>query len=86
MPAIIITDYQLPKASGRDVLRAVREKWPSVPVVLLSATQLAGTQKTNLSAKTKKPEAFDAYLSKPVDLLELRLTLAKLCNLKEVAE
>lgn len=81
MPTIIITDYQLPKSSGREVLRAVREKWPSVPVVLLSATQ-----KTNLSAKIKKPEAFDAYLSKPVDLLELRLTLAKLCNLKEISE
>jgi len=76
-PAAIITDYRLPKASGAQVLSAVRSDWPGVPVILLSATQNNNPQ----PFKASEPR-FDAYLSKPVDLLELRLKLAELCNLE----
>jgi len=48
-----------------------------VPVILLSATQNNNPQ----PFKASEPR-FDAYLSKPVDLLELRLKLAELCNLE----
>lgn len=77
-PAIIITDYCLPGASGLAVLRHAKAQWPTVPVVWLSATPPRNP--VLLAA----PElSFDAYLSKPIDLLVLRLTLARLCNLSE---
>lgn len=75
-PAIIITDYLLPGASGAEVLRVTRSRWPNVPVVLLSATQ-----NSNPKPMDKTEARFNAYLSKPVDLLELRLKLAELCSL-----
>lgn len=77
-PAIIITDYCLPGASGLAVLRHAKAQWPTVPVVLLSATQNG-----NPSSFTSPEQCFNAYLSKPIDLLALRLTLARLCNLSE---
>lgn len=75
-PAIVITDYLLPGASGAEVLRVARSRWPNVPVVLLSATQ-----NSNPRPMDKHSVRFDAYLFKPVDLLELRLKLAELCHL-----
>ncbi|MFD1007221.1 ATP-binding protein [Oceanisphaera ostreae] len=78
-PAIIITDYQLPRASGLAVLHAAREQWPNVPVLLLSATQNSTPQTVETPSL-----GFCAYLSKPIDLLALRLKLARLCNLTQI--
>ncbi|MCK0163916.1 ATP-binding protein [Marinobacter sp. S6332] len=79
-PAIIVSDYQLPGASGDEVLRIARSQWPKVPVILLSATQ-----NSNPRPEKGSPKRFSAYLSKPVDLFELRMTLAELCNLEPEA-
>lgn len=79
-PAIIITDYRLPGASGAKVLSMTRSYWPNLPVVLLSGTQNSNPQPFNIAS-----QRFSAYLSKPVNLLELRLKLAELCNLKPEA-
>jgi len=76
-PAIIVTDYQLPGASGAEVLRVTRSRWPDVPAILLSATQ-----SSNPHPEDKASAGFSAYLSKPVDLQELRLVLAEACNLR----
>lgn len=79
-PAIIITDYQLPKASGLAVLQAVREHWPTVPVLLLSAID-----NSKQPLYTDSRLSFCSHLSKPIDLLALRLELAKLCNLTKIS-
>lgn len=78
-PAIIVTDYCLPGASGLAVLHAAREQWPAVPVILLSAIQRNIPQ-----AQETAEVGFSAYLSKPIDLLALRLALAKLCTLTQI--
>ncbi|HTN34087.1 MAG TPA: ATP-binding protein [Marinobacter sp.] len=75
-PAVIITDYNLPGASGSVVLQAGRTQWPGVPVILLSATQ-----SRNLAPSGEHSERYSAYLSKPIDLLGLRLKLVELCDL-----
>lgn len=75
-PAVIVTDYQLPGASGAEVLRIARTQWPDVPVILISATQ-----HSNPCPEGSSSEHFSAYLSKPIDLLELRTILAELCDL-----
>jgi len=76
-PAVIVTDYQLQDATGSSVLLAARRLWPGIPVLLLSAS-LNG----NKHADEDLPETFSAYLSKPIDPLELRLKLVELCHLQ----
>ena len=72
-PSLVLTDSLMPGADGTAVLHAVRERWPGVPVVLLSATQ-----QTMESMGAARDEGFDASLMKPVSLLDLRITLAHL--------
>lgn len=36
-PDVVMTDFRLPGRSGLDVLRAVREQFPDVPVLLVTA-------------------------------------------------
>ena len=57
----------MPGADGHAVLAAVRERWPGVPVVLLTGQSLSGASR-----------GFDARLPKPIDVARLRATLAGL--------
>lgn len=75
-PSAVLTDYLMPGADGASVLHAARAHWPGVPVVLLSATQ-----KTMQSLGVARDEGFDASLMKPLNLADLRLTLARVLNL-----
>lgn len=36
-PDLIVTDLQMPRMDGLELVRAVRDKWPQVPVVLMTA-------------------------------------------------
>ena len=73
VPSLVLTDYMMPGADGAAVLQAVRTHWPKVPVVLLSATQ-----KTMQSLGAARDDGFDAHLMKPLNLADLRTTLAEL--------
>ena len=74
-PALVLTDNLMPGADGAAVLRAARRYLPGVPVALLSATpRLRGDD------HAEAPE-FDASLLKPINLAELRITLARLLGL-----
>ncbi len=77
MPSMVLTDSLMPGVDGTAVLHAVREQWPEVPVVLLSATQ-----QTMESMGAAKDEGFDASLMKPVSLVDLRITLAHLLGIE----
>jgi DNA-binding NtrC family response regulator len=58
---LCLFDLKLPVHSGLDLLQAMKERWPSVPVILLTAY---GSVETAVAAM--KAGAFD-FLSKPVD-------------------
>lgn len=66
-PSLVLTDLNMPGADGHAVLAAVRERWPGVPVVLLTGQSLSGASR-----------GFDARLPKPIDVARLRATLAGL--------
>lgn len=74
-PALVLTDYLMPKLNGAQLLRALRERWPALPVVLISATQ------HSQHLPSPPHPAFDAALIKPVNLATLRQTLAQLLGL-----
>ncbi len=62
---LVITDYQMPGMSGLEVLTALREKYPGLPVILLTAYG-----DTSLTIQSMQTGAFD-YIEKPINSTEL---------------
>ena len=66
---LVLLDVKMPKVDGMDVLRAVAEDMPDVPVVMISGH---GTIET--AVESTKLGAFD-FIEKPPDLNRLLLTV-----------
>jgi DNA-binding response OmpR family regulator len=64
-PHIVILDMKMPGMSGLEVLRLIKQKCPSIPVILLT-----GQGTANDSFEGMGVGAFD-YLVKPVKIEEL---------------
>ena len=67
----VLTDLRMPHVDGMTLLRAVLDRWPDLPVVVLTAH---GTVDTAVEAV--KLGAFD-FISKPYDNTELAKVIAK---------
>ncbi|WP_275627455.1 response regulator [Pseudomonas sp. 273] len=76
-PDLVLTDYLMPRCNGGELLRALRERWPDLPVILMSATQ-----QTMQSLGQAGGLPFDASLVKPISLADLGATLAQLLHLR----
>ena len=70
-PDIVLSDYRLPGMTGYDLLKAVKESFPNVAVVLLTAH---GTVEDAVAAM--RAGASD-YLTKPVNLQELNFIIER---------
>ncbi|MCM2373977.1 sigma-54-dependent transcriptional regulator [Aporhodopirellula aestuarii] len=68
-PDMILLDVRLPKMSGIDALPKIRERLPTVPVVLITA--YADVRQAVAAVKS----GADDYLSKPIDLEELKVAV-----------
>lgn len=70
-PDLVVTDLRLPGLSGLDLLRHVRERYPTVPVLIITAY---GDEDTSVAAR-----AMGAYalLTKPVFREELLSTVRR---------
>src|SRR5207249_5377998 len=68
---LVVTDLKLPGKSGLEVLQAVKDANPMIPVVVMTAH---GTIET--AVKAVKEGAFD-FLEKPVDPDHLLLIIGK---------
>jgi len=71
LPNLVLLDVVMPGADGLGLLQAMRSEDPTVPVIMLTAVK---TVKTAVEAM--KIGAAD-YLTKPFDVEELRLIVAK---------
>ncbi len=78
-PSLVLTDYQMPGGNGDVVLASVRQQWPGVPVVLLSATQMSMDPP---SGHAHGAHPFDASLMKPIDLASLRSVIRRVLGLQ----
>ena len=76
-PSLVLTDYEMPGGNGDIVLASVRQQWPGVPVVLLSATQMSMDPTSHHGTHT-----FDASLMKPIDLAALRSVIRQVLGLQ----
>lgn len=70
-PDLVITDLMMPGMSGVELLREVREKYPEILVILVTAF---GTVENAVEAM--KAGAYD-YITKPVNMDELRLIVRR---------
>ncbi len=61
-PDVLITDIRMPGASGLDLLRRIREGWPALPVIVMTAHSDLGS-----AVSAYESGAFE-YLPKPFDV------------------
>ena len=73
---VVVTDYKMPTMGGREVLQAIRNRRPEVPVVILSGCI------EQLGLKEELSQIADAVLFKgPGELDDLLRTVSKLVKL-----
>jgi PAS domain S-box-containing protein len=82
---LVLMDVQMPGMDGHAATRAIRAQeaaraTPRVPVIALSASVLSDDRRAALEA------GMDAFVSKPIDLPELSLQMARVLGLAENAE
>ncbi len=80
LPNLVLLDVILPGADGIELLQAMRSEDPGVPVIMLTAIK---TVKTAVDAM--KAGAAD-YVTKPFDIEELRLIVAKTLATQELEQ
>lgn len=77
---VVITDLVMPKVGGMEVLRAINERDPDVPVIIITAH---GT--VDSAVEAIKLGAFD-YITKPFDQAELATVIAKAARSHDIAQ
>jgi two-component system cell cycle sensor histidine kinase/response regulator CckA len=70
---LIISDLVMPRMSGRDLYRAVRESYPEIKLILITGYPLGGDTQELLDAGSatwiQKPFISDVLVEKVADLL-----------------
>jgi len=76
LPDLIIMDIQLPKLSGLEVTRKLRETpaFSHIPIICLTAYAMKGDKERFIDG------GCDAYLSKPINTRELPKVLAEMLS------
>jgi len=68
--AMVITDMRMPKMTGLELLQAIKEKRPNLPVVMIS-----GYSVEDCDSDTVKTKA-DGFLNKPFMMADIEALLA----------
>jgi DNA-binding NtrC family response regulator len=68
-PSLALLDIMLPGIDGVEALKALKERYPDTPAVMLS-----GQGRIDVAVQTIRLGAFD-YLQKPLDLTKLEITV-----------
>ena len=79
-PALVITDLKMPGLSGLELLAKIRDSYPEISVVLITAF---GTVQTAVEAM--KAGAYD-YITKPIDYEELVLLVKRAMERQQLVE
>jgi two-component system response regulator AtoC len=74
----VVTDFSMPEMDGMELLRAVRERDESLPVILLTAR---GSER--LAVRAMKAGAYE-YVPKPFDVDEMALAIGRALEAREL--
>ncbi len=77
-PDIVFLDEQMPGLSGIDTLGRIKERWPQLPVVMITKSEEEGVMEDALGGK------INDYLIKPVNPNQIWLTVKKHTELKRL--
>jgi two-component system response regulator AtoC len=77
---LVLSDIQMTRASGLEVLRIVRQEYPDTPVILVTAYAEPGT------AMDAIDHGAADYLAKPIDIVVLRATVARALERRRLAK
>jgi DNA-binding NtrC family response regulator len=77
---LVLTDLQMGRTGGFDVLDHVAREWPDTPVIIITGF---GTVKSAVEAMKKG--AFD-YISKPVDNEELKIVVKRALDMRRLKQ
>jgi len=72
--AMVFTDLRMPKMDGIDLLKAIKNQHPELPVVVITGYSLGETQNLLLT------ERADGFLNKPFKVNEIKDLLEKLLS------
>ncbi len=79
-PDLMVLDHKMPAPDGMEVLRRIRAKGETFPVIMLTAHG-----NVQLAVEAMKAGATE-YLTKPFDLEELKLAIEKALRISELSE
>ena len=66
-PQIVVLDYRLKETTGREVHRIIRQRWPILPILLMSA------ERPNVDDLMREPRT--RFIAKPFDGDDLMKTI-----------
>ncbi len=77
---VVLADVMMPRISGLDLLIAIKERNPNQPVIIMT-----GYSQKEIILRALKANA-DDFISKPINLLQLRTTIKKVLEKKALKE
>ncbi len=69
--SLLITDLRMPRMTGLELLKAVKDKYPKLPVVVITGYSTEATERELVSAKA------DGFLNKPFRMNDIESVLRK---------
>lgn len=69
--SLLITDLRMPKMTGLELLKAVKDKFPRLPVVVITGYSTEATEQELVDAKA------DGFLNKPFRMNDIETVLRK---------
>lgn len=70
---LVLTDINMPVLNGIDLSRAIREKFPELPIIAMSGFE----KEQNMNRKIDSQDLFDHFLSKPFSIKDLKSALER---------
>src|SRR5215210_1976326 len=70
LPAVVLTDVMMPQLDGFGLLRALREHYPEMAVILLT-----GQGSVEMALRAIQDEGAYHYFEKPIDMYKLRIVV-----------
>jgi two-component system NtrC family response regulator len=69
--SMVITDLRMPEMSGSELLRNIKEKYPDLPVVVISGYSLAEEEDTLMA------DMADGFINKPFKMVHIEKVLQR---------